>query len=105
MIKYTDIKDLIIYSDPIIGDVSLDFILTNLIEELNNQKLFENIVYSNLIHSELSEEDIASIFSLSSTSIIETYLKLIKDELCQWKDFSLANKPKNNYFCETQCGK
>lgn len=81
MINYTDIKDLIIYTDPVVGDMSLDFILTNLLEQIKEQRRFEDIVYSNLIHSELSKEDIASIFNLSSTDIIETYLKLIKDEL------------------------
>ena len=78
---YTIIKDLIVYNDPIIGIVTLDDILNYLLLQIQNQKKFEEIVYSNLKFSDLSDKDIASIFSLSTTDTIEMYLKLIKNEL------------------------
>ena len=81
MSNYTIIKDFIIYSDPILGDMTLDDILNYLLLQIQNQKKFEEIVYSNLKFSYLSDEDIASIFSMSTTDTIEMYLKLIKNEL------------------------
>lgn len=81
MSNYTLIKDLIIYSDPIMGNITLDDILNYLLLQIQNQKKFEEIVYSNLKFSDLSDEDIASIFNLSTTDTIEMYLKLIKNEL------------------------
>ena len=81
MSNYTTIKDLIIFSDPIIGDITLDEILNHLLLQIQYQKKFEEIVYSNLKQTNLTDKDIATIFSLSSTNIIETYIKLIKNEL------------------------
>ena len=81
MMDYTLIKDLIVYSDPIIGDITLDDILNYLLLQIQNQKKFEEIVYSNLKLSNLTDEDIASIFNLSTTDTIEMYLKIIKNEL------------------------
>ena len=81
MSNYTTIKDLIIFSDPIIGDITLDEILNHLLLQIQYQKKFEEIVYSNLKQTNLADKDIATIFSLSSTNIIETYIKLIKNEL------------------------
>ena len=78
---YTIIKDLIVYNDSIIGIITLDDALNYLLLQIQNQKKFEEIVYSNLKFSDLSDEDIASIFSLSTTNTIEMYLKLIKNEL------------------------
>ena len=81
MSNYTIIKNLIVYSDPIVGDITLDDILNYLLLQIQNQKKFEDIVYSNLKFSDFSDEDIASIFNLSTTNTIEMYLKLIKNEL------------------------
>ena len=80
MANYTIIKDLIVYSDLIIGDITLDEILNYLLLQIQNQRKFEEIVYSNLKQTDLTDRDIATIFSLSSTNIIETYIKLIKNE-------------------------
>ena len=81
MSNYATIKDLIIFIDPIIGDITLDEILNYLLLQIQSQKRFEEIVYSNLKQTNLTDKDIATIFSLSSTNITETYIKLIKNEL------------------------
>ena len=81
MSNYTIIKNLIVYSDPIVGNITLDDILNYLLLQIQSQKKFEDIVYSNLKFSDFSDEDIASIFNLSTTNTIEMYLKLIKNEL------------------------
>lgn len=81
MSNYATIKDLIVYSDSIIGDITLDEILNYLLLQIQYQKKFEEIVYSNLKQTNLTDKDIATIFNLSSTDIIETYIKLIKNKL------------------------
>ena len=81
MTNYEIIKDLIIYKNHLGEYLTLDDILNYLLLQIQNQKKFEEIVYSNLKFSDLTDEDIASIFNLSTTDTIEMYLKLIKNEL------------------------
>lgn len=80
-VEYNDIKDLIIWIDPLFGEISLDFILTGLQESLKEQKKFEDIIYNILKNLNYDEKDLASLFNLSQTNIFEFYLKMIKDEL------------------------
>ena len=81
MTEYNDIKDLIIWDDPIFGEISLDFIITGLQELLNEQTEFENIVYHLLKNANYDNETISSLFAKSKTNTINMYLKMIKDEL------------------------
>ena len=81
MIEYNDIKNIIIYNDPLIGYMTLDEILNCISYQITNQKKIEKIVYSILESTSLDKEDIATILSLSTTNNIETYIKIIKDEL------------------------
>ena len=81
MTNYEIIKDLIIYKNHLGEYLTLDDILNYLLLQIDNQRKFEEIVYSNLKQTNLSDRDIATIFNLSSTNIIETYIKLIKNEL------------------------
>ena len=81
MTNYGIIKDLIIYKNHLGEYLTLDDILNYTLLQIQNQKKFEEIVYSNLKQTNLTDKDIATIFSLSSTNIIETYIKLIKNEL------------------------
>ncbi len=81
MTEYNDIKDLIIWDDPIFGEISLDFIITGLQELLNEQTEFENIVYHLLKNANYDNETISSLFTKSKTNTINMYLKMIKDEL------------------------
>ena len=81
MTEYIDIKDLIIWNDPVMGEINLDYILSGLQESLKKQKEFEDIVYNILKNIGYCDKDIASLFSLSQTDIFDMYLKMIKDEL------------------------
>ena len=81
MIKYNDIKDLLIWNDPIMGEISLDFIISSLQESVKKQKEFEDIIYNILKNSNYDNKDLASLFNLSQTDLFEFYLKMIKDEL------------------------
>ena len=81
MTEYNDIKDLIIWNDPILGEISLDFIITGLQELLDEQTKFEDIIYHLLENANYDDETISSLFTLSKIDLIRTYLKMIKDEL------------------------
>ena len=81
MVEYNDIKDLIIWNDPILGEISLDFIITGLQQLLDEQKEFEDIIYHILKNSNYDDKTISSLFTLSKIDLISTYLKMIKDEL------------------------
>lgn len=81
MIEYNDIKDLIIWNDPIIGEINLDFIISSLKESVKKQKDFEDVIYNILKNTNYDNENLASLFNLSQTDLFEFYLKMIKDEL------------------------
>jgi hypothetical protein len=81
MIEYNDIKDLIIWNDPIIGEISLDFIISALKECVKNQSEFEDIIYNILKNNSYDDKTLASLFNLSKVNTINTYLKMITDEL------------------------
>lgn len=81
MIEYNDIKDLIIWNDPIFGKINLDFIINGLQESLKDQFKFEEVIYQILKNLNYDDETISSLFSLSKTETIDMYLKMIKDEL------------------------
>lgn len=81
MIEYNYIKDLIIWNDPIIGEISLDFIINALKECVKNQSEFEDIIYNILKNNSYDDKTLASLFNLSKVNTINTYLKMITDEL------------------------
>ena len=82
MIDYNDIKDLIIYYDPIFGEISVDFIIQALQHSLSKQKNFEDAIYNILKNDyKMNDENITTLFSLSSTSTTEMYLDMLTDKL------------------------
>lgn len=82
MIDYNDIKDLIIYYDPIFGEISVDFIIQALQYSLTKQKNFEDEIYNILKNDyKMNNDIIATLFSQSSTSTTEMYLDMLTDKL------------------------
>lgn len=81
MIEFNDIKDLIIWIDPILGEINLEFIINAMQECIKKQIKFEDTIYHILKELKYDDESIASLFNLSETNIIALYLKMIKDEL------------------------
>lgn len=81
MIEYNDIKDLIIYYDPLIGSISIDQLINEIKKSVEEQKYFEDIIYSIIEKKHMSNEDISTIFNLSRTNALEMYLKILTDEL------------------------
>lgn len=81
MTEYKDIKDLIIYYDSLIGNISIDQLITEIKKSFEEQKYFEDVMHSIIENEDMSNEDISTIFNLSRTNALEMYLKIITDEL------------------------
>lgn len=81
MKTYSDIKDTIIYSDPLVGDISLNDILNFMEVCVEETKVFENTV-SNILHKNPKNKDIANeIIDYSMVDTIKFLIDLIKDNL------------------------
>ena len=78
---YSDIKDTILYSDPLVGDISLNDILNFMEVCVEETKVFENTV-SNILHKNPENKDIANeIINYSMVDTIKFLIDLIKDNL------------------------
>ena len=78
---YSDIKDTILYSDPLVGDLTLDYLLEMIEVCIDETKQFENTV-SRIIHKNPNNKEIADkIMNSSMTSEIKFLIDLIKDNL------------------------
>lgn len=78
---YSDIKDTILYSDPLVGDISLNDILNFMEVCVEETKVFENTV-SNILHKNPKNKDIANeIINYSMVDTIKFLINLIKDNL------------------------
>ena len=81
MKNYSDIKDTILYSDPLVGDISLNDILNFMEVCVEETKIFENTV-SNILHKNPKNKDIANeIIDYSMVDTIKFLIDLIKDNL------------------------
>ena len=81
MKSYSDIKDTILYSDPLVGDISLNDILNFIEVCVEETKVFENTV-SNILHKNPKNKDIANeIINCSMVDTIKFLIDLIKDNL------------------------
>lgn len=78
---YSDIKDTILYSDPLVGDLTLDNLLEMIEVCIDETKQFENTV-SRILHKNPNNKEIADkIMNSSMTSEIKFLIDLIKDNL------------------------
>ena len=78
---YSDIKDTILYSDPLVGDISLNDILNFMEVCVEETKVFENTV-SNILHKNPKNKDIANeIINYSMVDTIKFLIDLIKENL------------------------
>ena len=78
---YSDIKNTIIYSDPLVGDISLNDILNFMEACVDETKIFENTV-SKILHKNPKNKEIASeIFNYSMVDTTKFLIDLIKGNL------------------------
>ncbi len=81
MKNYSDIKDTILYSDPLVGDISLNDILNFMEVCVEETKVFENTV-SNILHKNPKNKDIANeIINYSMVDTTKFLIDLIKGNL------------------------
>ena len=81
MKNYSDIKNTIIYSDPLVGDISLNDILNFMEVCVGETKIFENTV-SKILHKNPKNKEIASeIFNYSMVDTTKFLIDLIKGNL------------------------
>lgn len=81
MIDYLDIKDIVLYTGPITGDVTLDDFLKILEDFLQDQKEFESTIEKILKKNPKNIRIANKLLDMSSTSLISFIVSLIKDEL------------------------
>ena len=81
MKHYSDIKDSVLYSDPLVGDITLDNILNFIEICVEETKIFENAV-SNILHKNPRNKVIANeIINYSMVDTIKFLIDLIKENL------------------------
>lgn len=81
MIDYLDIKDTVLTTDPIAGEITLEDFL-NIIEDfLKDQELFESTIEKVLKKNPNNIPIANELLKLSSTSLIKFLIAYIKDEL------------------------
>ena len=73
--------NIIVWNDPVFGNLSLDSIVTGLQESIKKQIKFEDTVYHILKNLNIDDKTISSLFNLSQTNVIDMLLRIIKDEL------------------------
>ncbi len=78
---YSDIKDTILYSDPLVGDLTLDHLLEMIEACIEETQIFENSI-SKILHKNPNNQEIADkLMNTSMTSEIKFLIDLIKDNL------------------------
>ena len=81
MKHYSDIKDSVLYSDPLVGDITLDNILNFIEICVEETKIFENAVSNILLKNPRNKEIANEIINYSMVDTIKFLIDIIKDNL------------------------
>ena len=81
MKHYYDIKDSVLYSDPLVGDITLDNILNFIEICVEETKIFENAVSNILLKNPRNKVIANEIINYSMVDTIKFLIDLIKDNL------------------------
>ena len=81
MKHYSDIKDSVLYSDPLVGDITLDNILNFIEIYVEETKIFENAVSNILLKNPRNKVIANEIINYSMVDTIKFLIDLIKDNL------------------------
>lgn len=74
-------KDRILASHPVLGAITFEDVINDLEIMLDDNKLFENLVYQLLELDNISKEDIASLFNYSVTNRLQWIIDILKSIL------------------------
>lgn len=78
---YSDIKDTILYYDPLVGSLTLDDLLGYIESCLEETQIFEKTVSKILYQNPNSKQIADKIMNLTMTSTVKFLIDLIKDKL------------------------
>ena len=81
MKHYSDIKDSVLYSDPLVGDITLDNILNFIEICVEETKIFENAVSNILLKNPRNKVIANEIINYSMVDTIKFLIDLIKENL------------------------
>ena len=81
MKHYSDIKDSVLYSDPLVGDITLNNILNFIEICVEETKIFENAVSNILLKNPRNKVIANEIINYSMVDTIKFLIDLIKDNL------------------------
>ena len=81
MKHYSDIKDSVLYSDPLVGDITLDNILNFIEICVEETKIFENAVSNILLKNPRNKVIANEIINYSMVDTIIFLIDIIKDNL------------------------
>ena len=81
MKHYSDIKDSVLYSDPLVGEITLDNILNFIEICVEETKIFENAVSNILLKNPRNKVIANEIINYSMVDTIKFLIDLIKDNL------------------------
>ena len=81
MKHYSDIKDSVLYSDPLVGDITLDNILNFIEICVEETKIFENAVSNILLKNPRNKVIANEIINYSMVDTIKFLIDLIKGNL------------------------
>ena len=81
MKHYSDIKDSVLYSDPLVGDITLDNILNFIEICVEETKIFDNAVSNILLKNPRNKVIANEIINYSMVDTIKFLIDLIKDNL------------------------
>ena len=81
MKHYSDIKDSVLYSDPLVGNINLDNILNFIEICVEETKIFENAVSNILLKNPRNKVIANEIINYSMVDTIKFLIDLIKDNL------------------------
>ena len=81
MKHYSDIKDSVLYSDPLVRDITLDNILNFIEICVEETKIFENAVSNILLKNPRNKVIANEIINYSMVDTIKFLIDIIKDNL------------------------
>lgn len=78
MNHYNEIKNIVFYTHPVLGDLTIDYFLTSIEMFLKDVELFESVVANILYKHSKDREIVDQIMNITSSDIIRIYIEIIR---------------------------